>query len=216
MKKDTSGVAAGTESPIPKKTGRRSKRYVPSTGTARIGVENQPVNSVVWVPRDQLRGNGYNPNHVAPPELELLKISILEDGWTQPIVARQPEGGFSEVVDGFHRWTVSADPDVYAMTDGLVPVVYLPADLDAAQQRMATIRHNRARGIHGVVKMADIVAELANGLGVSPEEISRRLQMDEEEVTRLRDRGDMLKRHGDGEFGTGWTIDGGFGDDQAV
>ena len=30
--------------------------------------------------------NDYNPNKVAPPEMELLKHSIEEDGYTQPIV----------------------------------------------------------------------------------------------------------------------------------
>lgn len=159
-----------------------------------------------WVPRDQLRANDYNPNHVAPPELELLKVSILEDGWTQPIVAR-PDG---EIVDGFHRWTVAGDERIAAMTDGLVPVVYLPADLDTAQQRMATIRHNRARGQHGIVRMADIVTELVDVLGIDRDEVTRRLGMDREEVERLHDHGDMLQRHGGGEFSDGWTIEEGW------
>lgn len=168
------------------------------------------MSSVTWVPREDLRANDYNPNHVAPDELELLKISLLEDGWTQPIVIR--DGG--EIVDGFHRWLVSQEPAIAAMTDGKVPVVALPADLDPAQQRMATIRHNRARGVHAIVRMADIVVDL-QARGVPPVEIERRLGMDHEEVQRLLDHGDMLARHGDGEFSTGWTIEHGFGDEDA-
>lgn len=169
------------------------------------------MTTVRWIPREDLRANDYNPNHVAPPELALLKVSLLEDGWTQPIVAR-PDG---EIVDGFHRWTLAADPDVGAMTDGLVPVVFLPADLDPAQQRMATIRHNRARGQHGIVRMADIITALEL-MGVEPGDLARRLGMDPEEVRRLSDHGDMLARHGDGDFSKGWTIDDGFGDPGGV
>ena len=50
------------------------------------GIDNQPVGKVKWVDRNELNANDYNPNFVAPPELELLKTSIMEDGWTQPIV----------------------------------------------------------------------------------------------------------------------------------
>ena len=156
----------------------------------------QPISTVAWVPREMLTANSYNPNHVAPPELKLLKLSILEDGWTQPIVARPDH----VIVDGFHRWTVSADPEVAALTDGLVPVVYLH-EADAAHLRMSTIRHNRARGEHIVVKMADIVAELLEDNGLTDEEIQRRLGMEREEVLRLADRGDMTRRGSRDRFG---------------
>jgi len=64
------------------------------------GKEQQPINSFEWVKRDSLKANDYNPNRVAPVELELLKTSIKLCGWTQPIVARRS----MEIVDGFHRW----------------------------------------------------------------------------------------------------------------
>src|SRR5689334_9004886 len=112
----------------------------------RIGLEVQPLSRVEWLPREALHSNDYNPNRVPPTELDLLKTSILEDGWTQPIVARLS----GEIVDGFHRWTVSADPQIAAMTGGLVPVVRLPDDTPLEQQMAATIRHNRARGAHAV------------------------------------------------------------------
>lgn len=196
----------------------------------------QPVSHVEWIPRGQLSANQYNPNIQAPPEFKLLKVSILENGWSQPIVARPQDTGL-EIVDGFHRWKVSEDKDVAALTtasqrdalqaereqlearlaeidrqlqdagtepETLVPVVRL-AECPPDVARMATIRHNRARGTHHVLKMADIVAELLE-MGLSEEEIGRRLQMDEEEVSRLADRGHMLKRAAAAEFGSGWTV----------
>jgi len=164
------------------------------------GQDSQPVSTVIWMDPADLHANDYNPNHVAPMELVLLAISILEDGWTQPIVARLD----GEIVDGFHRWSVGQWPELLAMTGGKVPVVHLVA-ADAAHQRMSTIRHNRARGTHAVVPMADIVASLVE-LGVARETIATRLQMDDEEVDRLLDRGQMTKRgvRADGSFGNGW------------
>ena len=62
----------------------------------------EPVDCVQWVPADKVIANEYNPNVVAPPEMELLHISIKEDGYTQPIVVYEHDGVY-EVVDGFHR-----------------------------------------------------------------------------------------------------------------
>lgn len=155
------------------------------------------------MPREALSKNLWNPNKQAPPEHRLLKTSIVENGWTQPIVAREIDGAL-EIVDGYHRWTVAADPEIQALTEGLVPVVVLPPT-DAATARMATIRHNRARGTHHVLGMADIVADLLK-LGITPEEISRRLEMDPEEVDRLADRGNMLTRFAPKQFNQGWTV----------
>lgn len=145
---------------------------------------HQPVSGVRWMHRDNLRPNDYNPNKVAPPELELLIISILEDGWTQPIVAL-PD---MTIVDGFHRHTVSADPRLIERFRGMVPVVVVNAD--PVHRKMSTIRHNRARGTHGVLPMADIVQGMVQE-GVSKEDIMRRLQMEDEEVDRLIDRAGM-------------------------
>lgn len=167
------------------------------------GAATQPVAAVMWHPREALSANAWNPNKQAPPEHRLLKLSILENGWTQPIVARHEDSGL-EIVDGYHRWLVAADPDIAAMTDGLVPVVELP-ECEPDLARLATIRHNRARGVHHVIRMADLVAELVN-LGLSPAEIGRRLQMDDVEVERLLDRGQMTKRGAGTEFNPGWAV----------
>ncbi len=169
-------------------------------------VEAQPVDKVEWVHRDQLNANDWNPNTQAPPERRLLKTSILENGWTQPIVCRENGGGEQlDIVDGYHRWLTSEDPEVYAMTGGLVPIVRLPECAEDLA-RLATIRHNRARGTHHVLGMADMVSAL-KALGLTDEEIGRRLEMDSEEVDRLSDRGDMLKRASNPRgFGKGWTI----------
>ncbi len=164
-----------------------------------MSAKAQPIADVQWVKRETLRANAYNPNHQAPPEFELLKTSLLADGWTQPIVARKD----GEIVDGFHRWRLSADKDVSAMTGALVPVVFL-RDVDPAHQMMSTIRHNRARGNHGVLKMADIVRRLVDD-GLSREEVESLLGMEGEEVERLYDSAGMTARGSQDAFNPGWV-----------
>lgn len=169
------------------------------------GIACQPVSAVEWVEGAQLKANNYNPNKVAPPEMRLLKQSLLEDGWTQPIVARAD----GEIVDGFHRFTLgTTDPQIMAMTGGLVPVVRL-APNDAAHQMMSTVRHNRARGTHAVLRMAEIVRALIDEGKVPEADIMKRLGMEDEEVERLYDSGGMIKRGRAAEFNKGWVPDGG-------
>lgn len=164
--------------------------------------EDQPINTVQWIERDLLSPNAYNPNRVAGPEMKLLKISILEDGWTQPIVINTNY----EIVDGFHRWTVSGDKDVQKVTGSLVPVV-MTRPTDDAHQKMSTIRHNRARGTHGVLNMSEIIQSMVDG-GLSKQEIMMRLQMEEEEVIRLAARVGIPKSDliNDSGFSKSWSV----------
>ena len=39
-----------------------------------------PVYNIIAVPIEKVKPNSYNPNSVAPPELDLLYDSIKEDG----------------------------------------------------------------------------------------------------------------------------------------
>jgi ParB-like chromosome segregation protein Spo0J len=138
-----------------------------------------PINSVEWVHRDTLKPNNYNPNAMSKYELELLVISILEDGWTQAIYTTQD----NEIIDGFHRWTASADKRIAKRDKGLVPRV-IANPTDTVSQQISTIRQNRAKGVHGVLKMSKIVADMLRQ-GVQVAEIMERLQMEEEEVVKL-------------------------------
>jgi len=160
-------------------------------------IEGQPVSAVVWRHREELSPNDFNPNKVAAPEMKLLITSILEDGWTQPIVIL-PD---MTIVDGFHRYTVSGYPELEERFGGWVPTVIV--DADPLHHRMSTIRHNRARGTHGVVPMADIVRFLSDQ-GADKEEIMKRLSMEDEEVDRLLDRAGMPSGGGKDNFGHAW------------
>lgn len=167
------------------------------------GKEKQPINAFKWVLRDELTANNYNPNRVAPIELELLKTSIKLCGWTQPIVVRKNH----EIVDGFHRWTVSGDEEIKELTDGFVPVVYLDEMVDEAQQMAATIIHNRARGNHMINPMTEIVRKMRNDHKYTDEKLQEILGMEQEEIDRLYDYRPMTEKGSQEEFSKGWVPD---------
>ena len=149
-----------------------------------VVTRKQPIDEVRWLHVDQLKANNYNPNRVAPAELELLKISIIEDGWTQPIVITADR----EIVDGYHRYLACrTDVRVYKLTGGKVPTV-LVSPSDISSQQMSTIRHNRARGTHTVLAMSKIVQSMIEDQKLEMKEICERLQMEQEEVVRLAAR----------------------------
>lgn len=47
--------------------------------------KNEPVDCVLWIKNSNVVANDYNPNKVAPPEMQLLEVSIVNDGYTQPL-----------------------------------------------------------------------------------------------------------------------------------
>jgi ParB-like chromosome segregation protein Spo0J len=158
----------------------------------------QPIDQVEWIDARNLKANAYNPNYVAKTELELLKTSLLEDGWTQPIVATKT----GEIVDGYHRWTLAKDDtEVNAMTGGMVPVVTLDKSLE--HRMMSTIRHNRARGVHNILSMSKI-SKFLHDQGIESEEITRRLGMDREEFQRLTDNILMTDHGKDEDYSRSW------------
>lgn len=142
---------------------------------------SSPLSTLQWVDRDRVKPNDYNPNKVSKQNLELLKQSILTNGWTLPIVVR-PD---FTIIDGFHRWTVAGEDPLKSMLDGKVPIVIVEHK-DKAGNIYGTVTHNRARGTHLLEPMKAIVKELMEE-GKSVEEIGKQLGMRPEEIFRLSD-----------------------------
>jgi ParB-like chromosome segregation protein Spo0J len=164
-----------------------------------------PVYSIKAIPVEKLRANEYNPNSVAPPEMELLYRSIKEDGYTMPIVVyHHKEDDVYEIVDGFHRYTVMLQyRDIYERENGLLPCSIIEKPIG---ERMAsTIRHNRARGSHNVDLMSNIVAELVE-IGKNDKWISKHLGMSIDEILRLKQVTGLASLFKDQEFSKTWEV----------
>jgi ParB-like chromosome segregation protein Spo0J len=167
----------------------------------------EPVDCVLWVDADGVVANDYNPNQVAPPEMQLLKHSIGEDGFTQPIVVWKNED-FLEVVDGFHRHRVGKEAkQVHKRLRGFLPVTVINTERTKRSDRIAaTIRHNRARGKHQVEAMSDIVVELKKR-NWTDEKIGRELGMDPDEVLRLCQISGLAEMFSNRDFSDSWDLD---------
>lgn len=167
----------------------------------------EPVECVQWVPSDKVIANDYNPNSVAPPEMELLHISIQEDGYTQPIVVWEHDGIY-EVVDGFHRNRVGKEyADIKKRVHGYLPCVVINNEREDKGDRIAsTIRHNRARGKHSVDGMSQIVIDLKRR-NWSDAKIAKELGMDADEVLRLTQITGLAEMFADKDFSRAWEVD---------
>jgi len=170
--------------------------------------KSEPVDFVRWVKAPQVRANDYNPNSVAPPEMELLRLSISADGYTQPIVAMTDEDAF-EVIDGFHRHRVGKEcKDIQSRVHGYLPLVEIKSERRGKSDRMAaTIRHNRARGKHKVEAMSDIVIELKRR-NWADDKIARELGMEQDEVLRLCQISGLADIFSDRDFSQAWEVEG--------
>lgn len=145
----------------------------------------QPINAVQWVDVNQLEANDWNPNHVMGPEMKLLALSLLQQGWIQPILVwPKPDGKGFVIIDGFHRTTVARNNKaVYAMTGGKVPVVIM--EMSVAERMLLTIRINRAKGNHAAFKMHEIVSAVVNDHGLSIAHVCESIGADKDEVNTL-------------------------------
>lgn len=169
--------------------------------------KTEPVDCVLWVKNESVHANDYNPNSVAPPEMELLRLSISADGYTQPIVSMLEENGETrEVIDGFHRNRVGKEcEDIQSRVHGYLPVVTINKERENINDRVAsTIRHNRARGKHRIESMSEIVIDLKKR-NWSDDKIAKNLGMDADEVLRLCQIGGLSELFLDKEFSQAWT-----------
>ena len=168
--------------------------------------KKSPVYNVKPVPIEKITANDYNPNRVAPPEMELLKTSILEDGYTQPVVTvYNPERDEYVVVDGFHRFLIlKNNEEIKRREGGMLPVVVLNKDM---HDRMAsTIRHNRARGTHNIELMSVIVSELVE-MGKGDRWICKHIGMSPDELLRLKQITGVAALFQNQDFSQSWEAE---------
>lgn len=170
-------------------------------------MKHHPVDYVYWEKSTNVEANEYNPNAVAPPEMELLKRSIIEDGYTMPIVAYKSD--VIKIVDGFHRrQSERNNPEISESTFGRVPLTQIRKEQESTGDRMAsTIRHNRARGVHNIELMSNIVAELVE-MGKGDAWICKHIGMSADELLRLKQITGLAALFQNKSFSSSWEVEG--------
>lgn len=160
-----------------------------------------PVMEPVIVPIDKVQANNYNPNNVAKNNMQLLEQSIIDNGFCFAIVTiYDKEIDKYIIIDGFHRYTILKD---YLQAEE-IPIIVLNHDI---KQRMAsTVQFNRARGVHQVDLMGDLVQALINQ-GATDEEIAKHLGMEIEEVFRLKQITGIAELFKNQQYSKSWIIE---------
>ena len=173
--------------------------------------KNEPTDCVLWIKRQQIIANDYNPNVMSPTEKRLLETSLVKDGYTQPVVVlpiQQSKNKPSQwqVVDGYHRYLLSKKNSLNKRINGYLPITVLDVESHTmADQMAATIRHNRARGQHQVAAMSDIVRDLSR-LGWNDQKIGDELGMSQDEVLRLKQISGLAELFSEHDFSEAWTV----------
>ena len=128
---------------------------------------------ITYVKPESIKPNEYNPNRQDPHDYELLLKSMTEDGFTQPIIVQKKT---NTIVDGEHRWKAAQELGYKE-----IPVVFV--DMTPEQMKIATLRHNRARGEEDIELTANVLRDLQD-LGAI-EWAQDSLMLDDEEINRL-------------------------------
>lgn len=175
---------------------------------------------ITYMPVGDITKNTWNPNRQDPHAFELLLKSISEDGFTQPIVVvkvtedtkldpafREAKVGDTVVVDGEHRWRAAQHLGFKE-----VPVVY--TDMSPEQMRIATLRHNRARGDEDLQLTAQVLKDLRE-LGALEWAVDS-LMLDEVEMQKLLDDIPAPEALAGEQYSEAWTPDKGAGTMGAV
>lgn len=171
-------------------------------------LQHHPVDLVLWVKSDTVEANEYNPNAVAPPEMQLLYESIANDGYTMPIVSWK-DAEIIRIVDGFHRReTERRNADISTSTLGYLPVTSIrDTQTDTGNRMASTIRHNRARGTHNIELMSQIVSELVE-MGKGDAWICKHVGMSVDELLRLKQITGLASLFLNKDFSDSWDAEG--------
>lgn len=160
-----------------------------------------PCLAIKLVNRDDIMANNYNPNSVPSDKMELLKQSIIDNGFCFPIVTIWSEEEQKYVIiDGFHRFTMCS-PEWLDIEQ--VPIVVL--DHDISQRMAATVQFNKARGVHEIDGDADIVKSLSQQ-GLSDEDICKHLGLDAETVLRYKQLTGILDLFKNTSYSPAWEV----------
>lgn len=164
-------MSEAQEAPQAKKITKRKPKGAAVIEKRNIALETLKIE---YLFANTIKPNSYNPNRQSAHEFHMLVLSMLEDGFTQPVIVQAQK---MEIIDGEHRWTCSIvvealrrDAELRAkalakadegeliiedlrkrrlelldeMPDLQIPMVL--TDMSPEQARIATLRHNRARG----------------------------------------------------------------------
>lgn len=154
----------------------------------------------IIVPIDKVQANDYNPNHASKNNMKLLEQSIISNGFCFPVVTVYDKDNDKYIiVDGFHRYTIFKD----YLQAAEIPIVVLNHSPD--KRMAATVQFNRARGVHQIEEMGELVAKLIRQ-GMNEDKIAKNLGMSLEEVLRLKQVTGIAELFKNQPYSRSWVV----------
>lgn len=179
----------------------RSKLQAVNIRSANQGLVPVPCANTVLVARKLVVANTYNPNSVPDDKMELLRQSILDNGFCFPVVTIfDDELEVFCIIDGFHRSLIGS---AEWLDFDYLPVVVLPHSM--TQRMAATMQFNKARGFHQV----DLDAEIVRGLleqGLDEETVAQKIGLDLEAVHRYKQITGVAELFKNAQWSMAWDI----------
>lgn len=160
-----------------------------------------PCLNIKLVKRELLQANNYNPNSVPKDKMELLKQSIIDNGFCYPIITIWDfDLEKYVIIDGFHRFTICQSNWLDIKK---VPIIILEHNI--TKRMTATIQFNKARGVHQVDLDAELIRNLCEQ-GLSDEEISIHLGIDIDTVFRYKQLTGMAELFKNVDYSISWSM----------
>lgn len=167
----------------------------------RHGQIEVPCANTLLVARELILANTYNPNFVSSDKMDLLRQSILDNGFCFPIVTIwDDEAERFIIIDGFHRDTMG-DRDWLDLD--YIPLVVLKHDI--TKRMTATVQFNKARGVHQVDLDAEVIRALIEQ-GMPEEQIAIHLGIDLETIHRYKQLTGIADLFKNAEYSQSWDM----------
>lgn len=144
---------------------------------------------VQMLPTTAVRPPKWRATSILRPDLLLLKSSMTESGWLQPLVVRLAD---SSIIDGSERWNIACTDDRFRKKHGdAVPVVF--HDVDDVDAMVLHVRLNRARGFVHPVRLSTVVNKIIVSDKYGERDLAAILSMSDDELELLL-TGDLIKK----------------------
>lgn len=144
---------------------------------------------IQMLPTASIRPPKWRATSILRPDLLLLKSSLTESGWLQPIVVRVSD---SSIIDGSERWNIACTDERFRKKHGdSVPVVF--HDVDDIDAMVLHVRLNRARGFVHPVRLSSVVNKILISGKYEERDIAGILSMSDDELELLL-TGDLIKK----------------------
>lgn len=156
---------------------------------------------IEMVPFNSIRPFDWRCNYVLKPDMELLRLSMSEFGWVQPIIVRSED---SRIIDGAHRWIIAGEPPFRKVHGENIPVIFRSCDeIDAM---IMHIRLNRSRGEIFAKPFSKLIKKIVLSGKYSAEELEDILIMSVDEVDLMLSGGLLKQRKiPDHQYSRAWV-----------